>query len=214
MKLRSEGLPEGWEDIEQVLYYQGLPYISKVIHSKLISRHHDDFFTSHFGIEKTCELIARKYYLPTLWRDVKAYVKGCDVCLDFKGNPSQAIRRSSIIAHSYSLVERPINRLCYRPSNLSQLKAWQLRLDIGYHQPAYENGTLQASQDYDRCTRSSKSDHRYDCAASRSFGVNYNGLRLVFYIKVLVLVVLLSRHQKKAIYSLLPLNRWPDQETK
>ncbi len=27
MKLRSEGLPEGWEDIKQVLYYQGLPYV-------------------------------------------------------------------------------------------------------------------------------------------------------------------------------------------
>ncbi len=39
MKLRSEGLPEGWEDIEQVLYYQGLPYVPKVICSELIRRH-------------------------------------------------------------------------------------------------------------------------------------------------------------------------------
>ncbi len=38
MKLRSEGLPEGWEDIEQVLHYQGLLYIPKVIHSELISK--------------------------------------------------------------------------------------------------------------------------------------------------------------------------------
>ncbi len=28
MKLRSEGLPEGWEDIEQVLHYQGLPAVT------------------------------------------------------------------------------------------------------------------------------------------------------------------------------------------
>ncbi len=62
MKLRSEGLPEGWKDIEQVLYYQGLPYVPKVIRSELLSRHHNDLLPCHFGIEKTRELIARKYY--------------------------------------------------------------------------------------------------------------------------------------------------------
>ncbi len=31
MKLRLEGLSEGWEYIEQVLHYQGFPYIPKVI---------------------------------------------------------------------------------------------------------------------------------------------------------------------------------------
>ncbi len=66
MKLKSEGLPEGWEEIEQVFYYQGLPYIPKVIRSKLISRHYDDSLVGHFGIEKTCELIASNYYWPTL----------------------------------------------------------------------------------------------------------------------------------------------------
>ncbi len=84
MKLRSEGLSEGWEDIEQVLHYQGLPYVPKVIRSELISRHYDDPLADHFGIEKTCELIAKKYYWPMLRQDVKTYVKGCDVCLASK----------------------------------------------------------------------------------------------------------------------------------
>ncbi len=84
MKLRSEGLSEGWEDIEQMLHYQGLPYVPKVIRSELISRHHDDPLAGHFGRKKTRELIARKYYWPTLRRDVKAYIKGCDVCLASK----------------------------------------------------------------------------------------------------------------------------------
>ncbi len=84
MKLRSERLPEGWEDIEHVLHYQGLPYVLKIIRSKLISRHHNDLLAGHFGIEKTRELIARKYYWPTLRRDVEAYVKGCNVCLASK----------------------------------------------------------------------------------------------------------------------------------
>ncbi len=67
-----------------MLYYQGLPYVLKVIRSELISRHHNDLPAGHFGIEKTRKLIARKYYWPTLQRDVEAYVKGCDVCLTSK----------------------------------------------------------------------------------------------------------------------------------
>lgn len=53
MKLRSNGLPKGWEDIEEVFYYQGLPYISKITHSELISRHHNNPLAGHFEIEKT-----------------------------------------------------------------------------------------------------------------------------------------------------------------
>ncbi len=67
-----------------MLHYQGLPYIPKVICLELISRHYDDPLADHFSIEKTRELIARKYYWPTLQRDVEAYVKGCDVCLASK----------------------------------------------------------------------------------------------------------------------------------
>ncbi len=39
-------------------------------------------------------------------------------------------------------------------------------------------------------------------------------LRVAIYIKVLVLAILLSRDQKEAIYSFLPINRWPNRETK
>ncbi len=60
MKMRSEGLPEVWEHIEQGLHYQGLPYVLIVICSELISRHHNNPLVDHFGIEKTCELLARK----------------------------------------------------------------------------------------------------------------------------------------------------------
>ncbi len=84
IKLRSEELPEGWEDIEQMLHYQGLLYVPKVICSELISRHHNNPLVGHFGIERTCKLIARKYYWPMLRQDVEAYVKGCDVCLASK----------------------------------------------------------------------------------------------------------------------------------
>lgn len=75
---------DSWEDLEGVLHHQGLPYVPEIIRMGLISRHHHDPLAGHFGIEKTSELIARKYYWPTLRHDVEEYVKGCDVCLASK----------------------------------------------------------------------------------------------------------------------------------
>ena len=60
--LRARGLPKGWEDIEGVLEYQGLPYVPEIIRSEVISRHYDDPLAGHFGIDKTRELIGQKYY--------------------------------------------------------------------------------------------------------------------------------------------------------
>ena len=51
---------------------------------ELVGRHHNNPLAGHFGIEKTCKLLAQKYYWPTLRHDVEAYVKGCDVCLASK----------------------------------------------------------------------------------------------------------------------------------
>ena len=82
--LRAGGLPEGWEEVEGVLQYRGLPYVPEIIRSEVISRHHDDPLAGHFGIDKTKELVGRKYYWPSLRRDVESYVRGCDVCLASK----------------------------------------------------------------------------------------------------------------------------------
>ena len=73
-----------WNNIDGVLHHQGLPYIPKIIRTKLISKHHDDPLAGHFGIKKTRELITQKYYWPMLRRDIKDYVRGCDVCLASK----------------------------------------------------------------------------------------------------------------------------------
>ena len=73
-----------WNDIDDVLYDQGLSYVPEIIWTELISRHHNNPLAGHFGIEKIRELIAQKYYWPTLCRDVKNYVRGCDVCLALK----------------------------------------------------------------------------------------------------------------------------------
>ena len=73
-----------WNDIDDVLHYQGFSYVPEILRTELISRYHDDPLAGHFGIKKIRELIARKYYWPTLRRDVKDYVRGCDICLASK----------------------------------------------------------------------------------------------------------------------------------
>ena len=67
-----------------MLHHQGLSYIPEIIRTELINRHHDNPLAGHFGIEKTQKLFSRKYYWPTLRRDVEDYVRGCNVCLASK----------------------------------------------------------------------------------------------------------------------------------
>ncbi len=55
-----------------------------MVKTELISRHYDYPLAGHFGIDKTQELITRKYYWPTLHRNVEAYMTGCNVCLALK----------------------------------------------------------------------------------------------------------------------------------
>ena len=82
--LKAGGLSEGWKEVEGVFQYRGLPYIPEIIHYKVISYYHNDLLAKHFGIDKTRELVGQKYYWPSLRRDVKSYIRGCDVCLASK----------------------------------------------------------------------------------------------------------------------------------
>ena len=50
----------------------------------MINCHYNDLLAGHFGIDKTRELVSRKYYWPSLRKDIENYVKGCDVCLASK----------------------------------------------------------------------------------------------------------------------------------
>ena len=83
-KFRAEQPVKDWQDIEDVLHHQGLPYFSEIIRTELISRHHDNLIAGHFSIKKTREFVAQKYYWPTLCHDVDDYVKECDICLALK----------------------------------------------------------------------------------------------------------------------------------
>ena len=62
-KFRAKQLvKDDWQDINGVLHDQGLPYMPEIIWIKLIIRHYNDLLVGYFGIEKTRELVAQKYY--------------------------------------------------------------------------------------------------------------------------------------------------------
>ena len=85
-KLRANQQPgqQGWKDINDVFYYQGLSYVPEIIRMELISRNHDDPLEDYFGIEKTQKLLSRKYYWPMFCRDVEDYVRRSNICLASK----------------------------------------------------------------------------------------------------------------------------------
>ena len=88
-KIRAQELKEDLDkyvEVDGVLQHQKLPFVPEIIQMELISRHHDDSLAKHFGIDKTRKLISRKYYWPSLKKDVKTYIKDCDVCLGFKSS--------------------------------------------------------------------------------------------------------------------------------
>ena len=61
-KIRAERPKNVYEEVDRVLHYQGLPFVLEALRIEFISRHHNDLLVGHFGIDKTRELIGRKYY--------------------------------------------------------------------------------------------------------------------------------------------------------
>ena len=84
-KLKTEQpIKDNLENINNMLHYQGLSYVSKIIWTELINRYHNNLLVSHFNIKKIYKLVAQKYYWPTLHYNVYNYMKGYDICLALK----------------------------------------------------------------------------------------------------------------------------------
>ena len=65
-----------------LLRYNGKLYVPEEasVREELLKRHHDDPLAGHFGVDKTLELMGRKYYWDSIKADVKSYVDSCDIC--------------------------------------------------------------------------------------------------------------------------------------
>ena len=111
-----------------MLHYQGLSFVPKTVWIKLINRHHNNPLAGHFGIEKTCELLARNYFWPMLQYNVEAYVKGSDRCLALK-----AVRHKP-----YSdLQSLPIPTYCWK--NLSMDFVTGLSISVDWKRDSYNS---------------------------------------------------------------------------
>ena len=66
-------LQDEYKEVDEVLHYQGLLFISKIIWIELISWFHNNLLLGHFGIDKTKEFIGQKYYWLNFRKNVNAY---------------------------------------------------------------------------------------------------------------------------------------------
>ena len=83
-ELKSKDLPESWKNVEDILHHQGLLYVLEVIYSITLSRSHDNLLAKHFKIDKINELVARNHFWSIFYRDVKVYIKDCNLYLASK----------------------------------------------------------------------------------------------------------------------------------
>ena len=80
----SSQLGKFWLKVKGVLHYDGKPYIPETLRANLLEKNHDDPLARHFGVEKTLELLTRKYYWPKMRADIKKYIQGCNICISCK----------------------------------------------------------------------------------------------------------------------------------
>jgi len=69
-------------DEDGILRHNSVLYIpeSPALRQGILQRCHDDPLAGHFGVERTRELISRKYFWPKLTDDIAAYIRTCDIC--------------------------------------------------------------------------------------------------------------------------------------
>jgi hypothetical protein len=64
-----------------LLYYKDLLYVpSGPLRLQVLQARHYLPSVSHFGFNKTMELISRDFWWPKMWKLVKEYIQSCDTC--------------------------------------------------------------------------------------------------------------------------------------
>ncbi len=71
-----------WKQHDGLLYYRMQLYVPAAggARTEVLRCHHNDPIAGHFGAKRTLELVARKYYWPSMSRKVKAYTRACLTC--------------------------------------------------------------------------------------------------------------------------------------
>ena len=111
-----------------------------------------------------------------------------------------------------SSIEGLFDGLCHGITEFNQLKERKLWLSPSHCWSAHKNGALQANQDHHWCSGASRSHPRRGSMIPRPPRLYCYQPGFIFYLKVLVIALLLSRDQTKTFYSLPPSNWPPNRE--
>ena len=84
LKNRSSETCEDWQVIDGTLTKERRIYVSAPLRARVITTFHDAPESGHFGVLKTCELITRDFYWPSMEAEIRKYVLACEVCTRVK----------------------------------------------------------------------------------------------------------------------------------
>ena len=92
-----------WKWVDGLAYYGSRVYVPHSMRQKLIYTYHD-VETLHAGTKKTVDLIQRKFYWPSMGKDIKSWIGTCDECQRKTKNRPYGMLNSLEIRNTVSLV--------------------------------------------------------------------------------------------------------------
>jgi hypothetical protein len=77
----AQRICRNWRLDDDFLCFKNAWYVfADLMRRLLFKQNHDDFHANHFDVERTLELLKRKYYWSAMNQDVKKYVNACFTC--------------------------------------------------------------------------------------------------------------------------------------
>lgn len=125
-----------------------------------------------------------------------------------------ALCQLTVASNSEISIARLVTGFYYRLTNFNQLKRQELWFYTSHRWLAYKDSTVRASQDYHWYSWPCGSHYLFGDRLLWLAGLNCKWLWPYFHSKVLVMALLLLRHQEKTLNGLSPLDGWPNKEVK
>lgn len=82
----AQARPRWQVDPHGLLRREGKVWVppNRPLRHEILMRNHDDPLGGHFGVDRTIDILKRKYYWPSIGADVRRYIQGCEKCQIYK----------------------------------------------------------------------------------------------------------------------------------
>lgn len=117
----------------------------------------------------------------------------------------------SIFACLKTRKERLVNRFIKRFFHFNRLEKRSLWHHIYYSKSTHKDLKLLADKYYNICSWLNRDYHQHDSIMLQFIQVNYQWLRLIIYLLVLILRTLPLCHEAKAFHRPISINQWRDR---